>query len=224
MSARSSLPIIKDATPPHSNSDTSKISGNASANIKRMLGDVPAIFTSYFKPEEREYNGFGRDVQDKMIVTELSVLPNAEDPSKMEGRAVFELDVSQDTHLANFNTQIQAFFPMSTPAGTNRPTKATSSPPHLDISRISGNASEEIKRTLGNIPAIFATYIKCGRYTGFGKAIKERMMVTELSIIPKAEEPLKLEGRAVIEIDVMEDMVNAEDNIHGGCLAFLIDV
>ncbi|KAF9480193.1 hypothetical protein BDN70DRAFT_877948 [Pholiota conissans] len=96
----------------------------------------------------------------------------------------------------------------------------------FDVSTIGGNAPDEIKRLLGNPRAFWATFLKPGQrpLNSFGKAISDRMKVTELSIISKAEEPNKLEGRAVLELEVWEDMVNNGGNIHGGCSAFLIDM
>ncbi|PPQ94831.1 hypothetical protein CVT25_007468 [Psilocybe cyanescens] len=98
--------------------------------------------------------------------------------------------------------------------------------PHFDTSQVAGNAPEEIKRVLGDPRTFFASFLKPGErpLNGFGKDIMERMTVTELSILQKAEEPEKMEGRAVLEVDVSEDMVNGGGNIHGGCSAFLIDM
>ncbi|KDR84291.1 hypothetical protein GALMADRAFT_237049 [Galerina marginata CBS 339.88] len=96
----------------------------------------------------------------------------------------------------------------------------------FDVSQVAGNAPEEIKRSLGNAKAYFASFRKPGQrqLNMFGKAIQERLKVTELSIVKKAEEPNKVEGRAVLELDVAEDMVNGGGNMHGGCSAFLIDM
>ena len=93
-----------------------------------------------------------------------------------------------------------------------------------DISKIDGNASDNIKEILGNIPLMFArSPVENGAGT-FGASILKRMAVTELSVLTKAEEPQKLEARAVCELTVEEDMINGGGNIHGGCSAFLIDV
>ena len=65
-----------------------------------------------------------------------------------------------------------------------------------------------ISPTLGNIPRILNYSPKKQRElndsNSFGKAIELRLKLIELSIISKAEEPNKLEGRAVLEIDVAE--------------------
>jgi len=99
--------------------------------------------------------------------------------------------------------------------------------PEFDISEVAGNASDDLKLKLGNI--LLAINHASGskgqqQLNTFGKAIQLRLKPTEFSIISKAEEPTKLEGRAVFEIDVAEDMVNLSGGIHGGCLAFLIDI
>ncbi|KAF9562480.1 hypothetical protein CPC08DRAFT_706687 [Agrocybe pediades] len=97
---------------------------------------------------------------------------------------------------------------------------------NFDVSQVAGNASDEIKMILGNPKAFYASFRKPGEreLNVFGKSIQERMVVTELSVLHKAEEPAKLEGRAVLEIDVTEDMLNGGGNIHGGCSAYLIDM
>lgn len=44
-----------------------------------------------------------------------------------------------------------------------------------------------------------------------------------MSIVKKAEEPTKEEGRVVCSLVVTEDMLNGSGTMHGGCAAFLID-
>ena len=115
--------------------------------------------------------------------------------------------------------------------------------PEIDISQIAGNAPDDMKLWLGNIPRFF-NGSKRQHLDRFAKAIELRLKLTELSILSKADEPNKLEGKAVLEIDVAEgtvtkhcnplsttnplhsllDMVNLAGNIHGGCSAYLIDV
>ena len=82
--------------------------------------------------------------------------------------------------------------------------------PEFDISEVAGNASDEIKFKLWNIlVSNFASRHGSKRQQQlpvniFGKTIQLRLKPTEFSIISKAEEPNKLEGRAVFEIDVTE--------------------
>jgi acyl-coenzyme A thioesterase 13 len=75
--------------------------------------------------------------------------------------------------------------------------------PEFDISQVAGNASEHIKRQLGDIWSAKTRPLLLLNST-FGRAIGRRFKLTELSIISKADEPNKLEGRAVLEIDVAE--------------------
>lgn len=113
-----------------------------------------------------------------------------------------------------------------------------------DISHISGNASDDIKRILGNPGRFYRHFQPSNTPPIFGDSIQTRMVVTEISINNKAEEPRKVEGRVVLELDVADgmlrycnramslnlpfnlflDMLNGGGNIHGGCSAFLIDV
>ncbi|RXW15397.1 hypothetical protein EST38_g10458 [Candolleomyces aberdarensis] len=95
----------------------------------------------------------------------------------------------------------------------------------VDISSISGNASDSTKEVLSSVHRIFAN--RTGNDNAgpiFGEAIQKRLQVTEVSVNPKAEEPQRLEGKVVLETIVEEDMLNGGGIIHGGCSAFLIDV
>jgi len=93
--------------------------------------------------------------------------------------------------------------------------------PEFDISQVAGNAPDNIKVRLGSVTGFLGGPES---NNSFGNSIQLRLKVIELSIISKTEEPTKLEGRAVLEIDVAEDMINGARTLHGGCLAFLIDV
>jgi len=75
----------------------------------------------------------------------------------------------------------------------------------FDIAHITGNASDEIKRTAGN-PSYFFTYLRPDKVKSpiFGSSIQKRLKVTEISINKKQEEESKLEARIVLEIDVTE--------------------
>lgn len=115
-------------------------------------------------------------------------------------------------------------------------------PPSDNISQIAGNASDDIKRIIGNF---FQNYKgNHVRPPVFGESIQERMKVVEISLNRKAEEEKKLEARVVVELDVTEghcirlrcpevcysllffvlDMLNGGGNIHGGCSAYLVDM
>jgi hypothetical protein len=77
--------------------------------------------------------------------------------------------------------------------------------PEFSISEIAGNAPDDMKHKLGNMSRIFHYGSeKQQQLNTFAKAVRLRLKLTELSIINKAEEQNKLEGRAVLEIDVAE--------------------
>ncbi|PPQ81653.1 hypothetical protein CVT24_002831 [Panaeolus cyanescens] len=75
--------------------DPSAVKGNAPDKIKKLLGCPRAFFTSFLKPGERELNVFGKDIQERMVVTEISIIRKAEEPKKLEGRAVLEIEVTE---------------------------------------------------------------------------------------------------------------------------------
>lgn len=106
------------------------------------------------------------------------------------------------------------------------------------ISRIKGNASDNVKRALAN-PAVYLHAYQ----PSFGAAITDRLICTEISLDKKLEEPAKLEAKVVVELEVKEgkwslhvvhcwsirfrctwDMLNGAAIVHGGCSAFLIDM
>ncbi|KAG5724081.1 Acyl-coenzyme A thioesterase 13 [Termitomyces sp. T112] len=94
-----------------------------------------------------------------------------------------------------------------------------------DISKIAGNASDQVKTVVSNMSRYYLPRRNVNT-TGltFGAHIVKRIQVTEVSVLPKAEEPSKTEGRVVCELTVEEDMLNGGGTIHGGCSAFLIDI
>ena len=69
----------------------------------------------------------------------------------------------------------------------------------FDISQIAGNASDDIKRTIGNPGSFFHV-----NHSEFGGSILKRMKIVEVSLNRKAEEEKKMEARVVVELDVME--------------------
>jgi len=96
----------------------------------------------------------------------------------------------------------------------------------LDISQITGNASDDIKRTIGNPGGFFQRFgdVRDPGSPMFGGSILKRLKTVEVSLNRKAEEEKKMEARVVVELEVTEDMLNGAGNIHGGCSAFLVDV
>ncbi|KAF8632816.1 hypothetical protein AX15_001676 [Amanita polypyramis BW_CC] len=89
---------------------------------------------------------------------------------------------------------------------------------------IAGNASDDVKRHLSDPARVFLGKGSHANDKLFGAGIIKRMVVREISILDKAEEPRKKEGRVVIEVVNHEDMLNGIGNTHGGCVAFLIDI
>lgn len=52
---------------------------------------------------------------------------------------------------------------------------------------------------------------------GFAKSISQRVVVVEVTIRPNPDYPRSLEGKVVSEIDVAEDMINADGTLDNGC-------
>ena len=75
--------------------DTSKIAGNVSDDLKKIVGDLGRVF--YRRSLENDATGraFGASIISRAKVTEISVLPKAEEPEKLEARVVCELDVEE---------------------------------------------------------------------------------------------------------------------------------
>ncbi|KAG2073639.1 hypothetical protein BDR04DRAFT_296428 [Suillus decipiens] len=97
---------------------------------------------------------------------------------------------------------------------------------NIDISEVEGNASPEIKLALQNSLMQRQRHVSrpAGKpFRGFETEFASRMQLLEASILSKAEEPDKLEGRTVFEVFVDEDVLNRSGIMHGGCLAMIID-
>ena len=77
----------------------------------------------------------------------------------------------------------------------------------FDISQITGNASDDIKRAIGNPGSFFQSHRVedlSSESSAFGESILKRMKVVEISLNRKAEEEKKMEARVVVELDVSE--------------------
>ncbi|KAJ3574675.1 hypothetical protein NP233_g1595 [Leucocoprinus birnbaumii] len=73
------------------------------------------------------------------------------------------------------------------------------------VAHIKGNASDDIKRVLGNPAAFFRTFrTQDFNQQLFGDAISDRLVCTEISLYKKPEEPKKIEAKVVVEITVQE--------------------
>jgi len=88
----------------------------------------------------------------------------------------------------------------------------------LADARIKGNLPPDLKQMIATI-----MYDIVSRPGVFGGTIGKRVLITEASIVPKAEEPSRTEARIVCEVIVTEDMLNPAGALHGACAAFLID-
>lgn len=94
---------------------------------------------------------------------------------------------------------------------------------HVDASLIGGNVSTELKEAFFDVFCEQIKKVNAKGYKGFEPEIASRIVWKEMSVLPKAEEPEKLEARVVFEIIVEEDMINPNGPLHGGCSALLID-
>ncbi|KAG1873621.1 HotDog domain-containing protein [Suillus subalutaceus] len=98
----------------------------------------------------------------------------------------------------------------------------------MDPSQVEGNASSEVKHTLlGALQSMRLSHISQSTdkpFRGFEAEFASRLQLTEVSILSKAEEPEKFEGRVVIQVTVDEEMLNSAKNMHGGCSAMMIDI
>ena len=81
--------------PPSPTFDASQVGGNAPEWIKKTLGDPQTFFKSFLRPGQKRLDVFGREIEERMVVVELSIIPKAEEPKKLEGRAVCEMDVTE---------------------------------------------------------------------------------------------------------------------------------
>ncbi|KAJ8596744.1 hypothetical protein M405DRAFT_103141 [Rhizopogon salebrosus TDB-379] len=96
-----------------------------------------------------------------------------------------------------------------------------------DVSKVEGNISPEIKRAVLDSVQYLGTK-QVSPSTGkqlrvFETELVSRLHLTEVSVLPKAEEPEKLEARVVFEVIADEYMANSNGHLHGGCTAMLID-
>jgi len=87
------------------------------------------------------------------------------------------------------------------------------------VEQVGGNASFNVKALVVHLNDLYSLK---GR--GFGNSISSKLVFTEVSIVPKVDEPKKLEARVVCELDVTDEMLNGAGKLHGGCSAFLVDI
>jgi hypothetical protein len=73
--------------------DISHIAGNASDDIKQLLGNPSAFLTN--RPSSHHGPIFAEDIQRRLKVTEISIQRKAEEERKLEARYVVEVEVVQ---------------------------------------------------------------------------------------------------------------------------------
>jgi len=88
-------------------------------------------------------------------------------------------------------------------------------------SKVPGNSSPQIKN---RVASFFATFDRLGGGGLFAESVGERLKLTEVSVNKKVEDSAKTEGRVVCEIEVSRDMLNWGFTVHGGCIAYLVDL
>ncbi|KAG2143628.1 HotDog domain-containing protein [Suillus clintonianus] len=97
---------------------------------------------------------------------------------------------------------------------------------NTDTSRVEGNAPPEVKHSLLGflVQSSRVSRSIAKPFRGFEAEFGSRLQLTEASVLLKAEEPGKSEGRVVVEVVVDEDMLNGGGSVHGGCIAMMIDI
>ncbi|KIJ11137.1 hypothetical protein PAXINDRAFT_171928 [Paxillus involutus ATCC 200175] len=75
----------------------------------------------------------------------------------------------------------------------------------IDAAAIGGNASKELKQSLLDLVTAAAKSVKVRGIRGFEPEIASRLEWTEISVLRKAEEREKLEGRVGFETTVEDD-------------------
>lgn len=89
----------------------------------------------------------------------------------------------------------------------------------VDPEKVPGDASLEFKRQVVELWPFHRA-----DPDNFASSIGARLELTEISIVPKREDPQVMEARIAAEIDVRPEMLNDYGFTHGGCIAYLIDL
>ncbi|KZT22914.1 hypothetical protein NEOLEDRAFT_614749 [Neolentinus lepideus HHB14362 ss-1] len=93
-------------------------------------------------------------------------------------------------------------------------------PKYGDTSRIGGNAPEFVKQLNNNTFGAYGLGDKdCIAYT-VGKDVR----FVEVNVEPRSDRGGRMEAMTVAEVDVTKKMLNGAGMLHGGCLAYLIDM
>lgn len=112
--------------------------------------------------------------------------------------------------------------------------------PTISPDNIKGNASLECREFLSNPAAFLSRPSESLADPVFCDSIHRRLVVTEASIQNKQQDEKKKEAVVVVELDVTDggqdwrsfivcieasaDMTNRGSGVHGGCIAYLIDM
>ncbi|PPQ70578.1 hypothetical protein CVT24_000056 [Panaeolus cyanescens] len=96
----------------------------------------------------------------------------------------------------------------------------------VSIAKVKGNAPDSVKRILKDTKAFYAN-----RYPDQIKGpiwmqdvYNSAMDVVEVSVVKNDTHPTWEEGKVVVEVPVSQDMLNAQGNVHNGCIITLIDM
>ncbi|KAF8914392.1 hypothetical protein CPB84DRAFT_1759143 [Gymnopilus junonius] len=82
--------LCERSTSPHSpNNLISGVEGNASTEIK----EIPVKWLAFFRNKGK---GFAGSISGRLRVTEVSILPNVDDPEFIDGKVVCEIEVTED--------------------------------------------------------------------------------------------------------------------------------
>ncbi|KAJ3511167.1 hypothetical protein NLJ89_g4255 [Agrocybe chaxingu] len=86
------------------------------------------------------------------------------------------------------------------------------------LDSITGNVPREIKELPVKWLAVFRN-----EGTGFAGNISGRVKVTDVSVVPGVDDPLRMEAKVTTEVEVTEDMCDSQGVLHEGCIIYLID-
>ncbi|KAG0697291.1 hypothetical protein DFH29DRAFT_1003836 [Suillus ampliporus] len=90
----------------------------------------------------------------------------------------------------------------------------------IDTFQVEGNAPPQVKHSvLDSLKRMDTSHVPrptSKLFRGFEAEFASRLQLAEVSVLSKAEEPGKLEGRVVVETIVDEDMLNGGGSLHGG--------
>ncbi|KIM57943.1 hypothetical protein SCLCIDRAFT_1218995 [Scleroderma citrinum Foug A] len=95
--------------------------------------------------------------------------------------------------------------------------KILESLPLVAAHNVPGNASATTK-------ARVAKWLFVLTNSGFGARSAKALELVDVSILPKADEPLRQEARVVLETTVTDEMLDSYGKMHGACIIHLVDI